>query len=114
MAGFNKIYAPFYWEDIDLSYRAKKHGYQIIFDSQIEVIHHHESTIGRYFSSEKIREVAFRNQLIFNWQYLDHKKITEHLLYIIPAVVNGGWPFFFGFIKALFLLPTILFIRQRR
>lgn len=38
--GFDKIYKPFYWEDIDLSYRAWKQGYEILFDPTILVEHH--------------------------------------------------------------------------
>lgn len=109
LGGFDKIYAPFYWEDIDLSYRARKRGYEILFNREIEVIHHHESTIGKYFVSNKIKETVFRNQLIFIWKNLTGiKKIIEHLYYLLPTIIKGGWPFFMGFIRALFLLPNII------
>src|SRR5258706_3285648 len=32
LGGLNEIYNPFYWEDIDLSYRALKSGYLLIFE----------------------------------------------------------------------------------
>ncbi len=105
LGGFDKIYAPFYWEDIDLSYRAGKRGYVIIFNRNIEVIHHHESTISKYYSSEKISEIAFRNQLIFNWKNIKRlSKLIEHLYYLIPTIIKGGWPFFMGFVQALYRL----------
>lgn len=109
LRGFDKVYSPFYWEDIDLSYRAKKLGYQIIFDRKIEVIHHHESTIGKYYNKNKIMTIAFRNQLIFTWKNLtDIKKVIEHLYYLIPTIFKGGSSFFSGFVEALFLLPKIV------
>ncbi|PJE58197.1 MAG: glycosyltransferase family 2 protein, partial [Candidatus Portnoybacteria bacterium CG10_big_fil_rev_8_21_14_0_10_36_7] len=43
--GFDELYSPFYWEDIDLSYRAWKTGYTVLFDPQVLVEHHHETTI---------------------------------------------------------------------
>lgn len=104
LGGFDKIYSPFYWEDIDLSSRARRQGYKIMFDPQIKVIHHHESTIGKYFAKDKIRQIAFRNQLIFNWRNIKGLgKMFEHLLYLVPTIAKGGLPFFKGFVQALYL-----------
>jgi GT2 family glycosyltransferase len=75
--GFDPIYSPFYWEDVDLSYRAWKAGFEILFDPKILVEHHHQSTIGKYFSSKKIEAIAFRNQLIFTF-----KNISEGHFYL--------------------------------
>jgi len=63
--GFDEIYAPFYWEDIDLSYRAWKKGYLILFTNRVEVEHHHETTISKHFSRERITVIKYHNQLIF-------------------------------------------------
>lgn len=49
LGGFREIYAPFYWEDIDVSYRAHKQGWSITFDHDYVVEHQHESTIGTFF-----------------------------------------------------------------
>ncbi len=65
LEGMDSLYSPFYWEDIDLSYRAWKAGYEVYFDSSIQVRHDHESTIGKFFTSKKIKRTAFRNQHIF-------------------------------------------------
>jgi GT2 family glycosyltransferase len=39
--GMDTIYNPFYWEDIDLSYRALKAGYRIMFEPKSVVGHFH-------------------------------------------------------------------------
>lgn len=49
----DELFSPFYWEDIDISYRVWKAGYEIKFDPSIVVEHHHESTIGKYFDKKK-------------------------------------------------------------
>lgn len=102
------LYNPFYWEDIDLSYRAWKAGYKILFDQNIKVEHHHESTIGKYFSKPKIIRTAFRNQLIFHWKNLTDKDLIIKHLINIPRFV-----FFPGFFEAVIKLPNILHERKK-
>lgn len=104
----DELYNPFYWEDIDLSYRAWKAGYKIFYDPNIKVEHHHESTIGEYFDKHKILRTAFRNQLIFHWKNLTDKDlILKHLLNI-PRFI-----FIPGFFDALIRLPKILQSRKK-
>ena len=77
----DELYNPFYWEDIDLSYRSWKAGYKILFDPLIIVEHHHESTISKYFDNSRILKTAFRNQLIFQWKNLTDKDLLiKHLI----------------------------------
>ncbi|MEK7066493.1 MAG: glycosyltransferase family 2 protein, partial [Patescibacteria group bacterium] len=46
LGGFNEIYSPAYWEDIDIGWRAWRSGYKIIWAPEPKVVHHHESTFG--------------------------------------------------------------------
>lgn len=116
IGGFDPIYAPFYWEDIDLSYCAWKAGYQIFFDPEIVVQHHHESTIGKYFSQEFIKSIAYRNQFIFIWKNIeDGSLLLSHvirLLYSLPVMMFKDQTFIKGFWGALLLLPKIITKRK--
>lgn len=113
---FDPLYSPFYWEDLDLSYRAWKYGFTILFDSSIIVTHHHESTIRKYFTDSQIKTIAFRNQLIFIWKNItDHKLLINHLL-SLPYVVlshcyHGQWYAIKGLLNACIKLP-IIFARR--
>lgn len=69
------VLSPFYWEDLDLCYRALKRGYQLVWEPQGKVIHEHESTIGR-LSKRKVQRIRERNQLLFIW-----KNLTSPLLF---------------------------------
>lgn len=116
---FDPLFSPFYWEDVDLSYRAWKSGYKILFDSSIIVTHFHESTIRRYFSDSYIKTVAFRNQLIFIWKNIyDRELLFQHLIFlpriIISHCLNRQWYAVKGFVNALLKLPTILAIRRKQ
>ena len=105
---FYDLFNPFYWEDIDLSYRAWKSGYQILYDPNIKVKHQHESTIGKYFDKNNVAKIAFRNQIIFQWKNLtDSDLIKKHLLNILKLI------FIPGFFNALVKLPEILQARKK-
>jgi len=104
----DNLYNPFYWEDIDLSYRAWKAGYKVAFTLEVMVEHHHESTIGKYFDQKQILKTAFRNQLIFQWKNLTDKDlIIKHLLNLPRFVFTPG------FFEAAVKLPTILKTRKK-
>jgi len=94
LGGFDPIYSPFYWEDVDLSYRAWKAGFEVLFEPKILVEHHHQSTIAKYFSSKEIQSIAFRNQLIFTL-----KNISDLNLY---------FQFFLFFFKRFFQFLIVL------
>jgi len=112
--GFNELYNPFYWEDIDLSYRAVKSGCKIIFESESVVIHEHEEgAVKERFPSSEIKAIAYRNQFIFVWKNatdLDLQLI--HLLWLpyhfVKACLRRDLAFFKGFFSAFALLPKII------
>jgi GT2 family glycosyltransferase len=104
----DELYNPFYWEDIDLSYRAWKAGYKILYDPNVKVEHHHESTIGKYFDERKVLKIAFRNQLIFHWKNLTDKDLIFKHLLNLPKLI-----FVSGFFDALIRLPKILKSRKK-
>jgi len=112
LGGFDEIYAPFYWEDIDLSYRAWKAGWRIYFSQKIKVGHCHQSTISKYFSRDQIKIIAHRNQFIFIWKNISDKKLLfNHFLYIgkylFSAFVHNDRRFLQGFFLALKKGPVI-------
>lgn len=83
LGGFDPIYRPFYWEDIDLSYRARKMGYKVLFEPGSSVFHNHESTIGRAYSEEDIAIISLANQLIFFWKNItDPGMLLTHKIFL--------------------------------
>ena len=40
-----ELFNPFYWEDVDLGYRALKRGYKLLWEPESHVLHKHESVI---------------------------------------------------------------------
>ena len=106
LGGMDPLYAPFYWEDVDLGYRAWKRGWRIIFDPRAHVVHDHEiSVIKHNFSQQHVQSIAQRNQLLFIWKNIhDTKMIRSHLLVLPKFIKNYPQAFF----AALVRLPTAL------
>jgi len=116
--GFDPLYNPFYWEDIDLSYRAWKMGYKILYYPRVKVQHYHESTIGKYFQKSAILERVYRNQFIFNWKNLSDKDLQVKQLIYIPilllrSIVDGNWTLLKGFFLALTKILKIFATRKK-
>ncbi len=114
LGGFNELYKPFYWEDIDLSYRALKSGYEILFEPASVVIHeHNKGAIKKYYSDFKIKTIAYRNQFIFVWENATDLNLQFfHIIWLpyhfLKALFRMDTPFFLGFFKAFILLPKII------
>lgn len=116
IGGFDPLYSPFYWEDIDLSYRAWKSGYKVLFEPNVLVTHYHESTIGKFFNTNWVTEIAYRNQFIFIWKNVENPTLLlshlAHLLYSLPIMIFKDLNYVKGFIKAFLLFPTIISKRK--
>jgi GT2 family glycosyltransferase len=111
--GLNELYNPFYWEDIDLSYRALKSGYKIFFEKQSVVRHEHETgSIKSKFNPSSVRTIVYRNQFMFVWENGDFKNIILNILYLpyhfLKALLRLDKGFFLGLFKALIKLPKVI------
>jgi len=83
-----KLFSPFYWEDVDLSYRALKRGYRLIWDPDAKVTHIHEATISR-FSKTYVGRILERNQLLFIWKNLTSANLfRKHLAGLLKRLIK--------------------------
>lgn len=84
------LYAPFYFEETDLCYRAWKRGWRVLLEPKALVLHkHEESVIRQNFSPRYISFIAQRNQLIFIWKNItDEKMFAEHKKALIKRLAQ--------------------------
>ena len=103
LGGFDPLFRPFYWEDVDISYRALRAGYEILWEPNSKVYHEHETTIGKLFKRRYVRWVQERNQLLFIWKNISDKKLKrEHKLGLFKRLFTnpGYWvPYFWALWK---------------
>lgn len=119
LGGMNSLYNPFYWEDIDLSYRALKAGYDLVFEPKSIIGHYHEEgKIKSEFSPDDVKRIAYRNQFTFIWSNLsDVTLMATHCIYtplrLMQALLKGDWIMMQGYTWALARLPQVLIARYK-
>lgn len=69
LAGFDPAYYPAYWEDIDLSHRARLRGWRNWFETKAVVQHQHETTNDSVFGQRGIQLMSWWHYQIFTWRY---------------------------------------------
>lgn len=120
LGGLNEIYNPFYWEDIDVSYRALKSGYKVIFEKKSIVIHEHsKGAIKTHNTISRINKIAFRNQILFVWLNItDPVFLINHFLrlglLLLRAIFSKDWLTLQCFFQALLLFPVISIKRDKQ
>lgn len=80
LRGMDEKLFKFYWEDVDLSFRAAKRGYSLLWEPKAKVIHKHESITAVRFSRRELSRMQEVNQLKFIWKNLTSPNLfKKHL-----------------------------------
>ena len=113
LAGFDEIFSPFYFEDVDLSYRAWKRGWKIIYEPKCWAYHQGCATISKFYSARYINIITERNKYFLIWKNItDIKLIFEHFVFvpvrIIIFLVCGNFAPLAGLFCALKSLDKII------
>lgn len=114
LGGFDSVFAPFYWEDIDLSFRAWQAGYKCYFELDSKVEHfHEEGAIRKSKAAFFIKAVSYKNQFIFVWKNIsDPLFLVQHIVWFpyhkLRALLTFDWAFFVGFFWAISQIPAMM------
>lgn len=68
--GFPSLYYPGYWEDYDLSLRAIKAGWRIVYEPRAVAHHLGKASLSARYGDASIRLLSERNRLLFTWTNL--------------------------------------------
>lgn len=118
LGGFLQVYNPFYWEDADISYRAWKRGWRVLYEPESAVSHHAGTTIGDAHRAKFIRRVSFRNRLMFHWINVhDRRMFLSHVFWLSLRLLTEWAAFrgelYGGFRDALSKLAEVRVLRAR-
>ncbi len=113
LGGIDTLFAPFYFEETDLCYRAWKRGYQVLWEPKAKVDHcHEESVIRQNFSADHINFIAQRNQLFFTWKNIhDPRMMKEHYFNLLKRLISHP-KYTRVFLTAILKLPQVLAKRR--
>jgi len=111
LKGMDVLFRPAYWEDIDLSYRAKKMGWKIIFEPASIVNHRHETTNLSVFGKGEMQKFAYKNQFLFIWKNAGLRLLSQHIFWLpyhlLKATLTADWQFWQGLFLALGQIPEL-------
>jgi len=117
LGGFREIFNPCFWEDNDLSYRAWRRGWRIVYEPRSEVYHQPSSTIGKAFRRRRIETLSTRNRLLFHRLHLRDARFWAPHLGMLALLLASQWaarPWFYpAFWQALRRLPEIRRLRRQ-
>ncbi len=120
LGGFNPLYSPGYWEDYDLSYRAAKAGWRVLYEPRAVAWHVGKGSLGPILGPHGLPQIDERNRLWFNWVNLDSAAMLARQVLALPAaygldLLRGrGLDGPFGFLRACLGLSRALQARRAR
>lgn len=80
LGGFDLHYYPAYWEDVDISFSAKKRGWDVLFSAESIVLHQHETTNKKAFGEETVAQMSLAHGRYFTWK---HATFLQRISYLI-------------------------------
>jgi GT2 family glycosyltransferase len=97
---------PMYHEDIELSIRAWKAGYEIRYAPDALVYHLGSHASSRTFDRSELRTFVRQNEFLTVWKNAtDLRFLLEHFAYLpfrlATAIIRRDWPTLKGFLRAL-------------
>ena len=118
LGGFDTLYHPLYYEEIDLSYRALKRGWQVVYEPLSIAYHKVQSTITRQEKLRQIGLISARNNYLFVWKNILDGRMTLEFLIFIPLFLLRDLfrlksRFWIAFYMALKRLPQALAGRKK-
>ncbi len=77
--GFDALYEPFYYEDVDLGLSAWAAGRRVVYCPDAVLEHHHRGTIGAKVAPELVRAVIERNRLLLQLKFAADHELAEQV-----------------------------------
>jgi GT2 family glycosyltransferase len=74
LGGYDELFAPFFWEDADLGYRAWRRGFRLLHDPEAICRHEGSATLGERYREAERERVFFRNRVLFHLRNLQDRR----------------------------------------
>jgi GT2 family glycosyltransferase len=85
LGGYDDVYAPYFWEDVDLGYRAWRRGLRIVHVPDAVCHHEGSATIAAQRTLEERERVFFRNRVLFHLRNLRDPALRAECLGALAA-----------------------------
>ncbi len=117
LGGFDPLYHPFYYEDVDLGLAAWRRGWKCLVEPRSRVRHDEGGTITKHFKRFKVKVAKRRHRLLMTWKHADGAWLRAHLAWLPVKVLTKALKldvrFQVAFWQALARLPQALRARAQ-
>jgi GT2 family glycosyltransferase len=118
LGGFDPLFRPGYYEDLDLSYRAWAHGWKVIYEPASRVNHRISASMRARHGQLEQDRLFYRNHLLFTAKNVGGPAFLLGFLVLLPLravrpIIRGDLVPLVGFMRALPALPRAIARRLR-
>ncbi len=117
LGGYDEIYLPGLYEDVDLCYRAWKMGWKGYYQPASKKSHIGSASMSKRFTQRQLQALAFRNGILFMAKNISDPILLIQFVFLlgvrlVGAVCLNRWFFIQGFTESLQKLPQALKSRK--
>jgi len=118
LGGFDPIYVPYCWEDIDICYRAWKRGWRVLYEPTSIAYHKSHGTLADVTKPTAKLAIECKNSLLFMLKNIHDKRLLGfHLEYVArcarAGLDNGTFEYYDACKMVLRQLSSVLRGRMR-
>lgn len=112
LGGFDELYLPGRYEDVDFCFRGWKAGYKGMYEPQSIIYHKGYASFKDFFSNHEIAAMVFRNSLFFMLKNISNIRLKLQLYLWLPIrllffLLTGRIYFIKAFWEAMKRLPEV-------
>jgi GT2 family glycosyltransferase/glycosyltransferase involved in cell wall biosynthesis len=112
LGGFSPLFSPCYFEDTDLSARAWRRGWKVLFSPESVVLHKHRSSSSVRFEADRLTALIEQRKLWYSWRNFNLRALWAHFA-LLPLHIGKGTLRLYCYLSALRKLPSVLIFRLR-
>lgn len=118
LGGYDDLYLPGRYEDVDLCFRGWKRGWKGIYQPESVQFHMGCVSFKKNFKQKEIDNIVFRNSILFTIKNITSIRLwIQFSLFLFLRLgyflICGKWGFFVSFYEALRKLPLVLERRKK-
>jgi len=111
--GYDELYLPGRYEDVDLCYRGWKRGWKGVYQPQAKKFHVGGASFNKKFSESQIQAMVFRNGLLFTAKNINDVRMLLSFVFFVPlrlvlGILTQKTYLWGGLFEALHRLPKAL------